>query len=776
MNKVLFFGFLGLVTPLLSQIGPGTWQDHLSINSCNSVTRNGTTLYASYYNGIIKFNEEELSPVPLNKINGLSDIGVRLLRTNPYNKKVLVVYDNCNIDIIDKDENIVNYPSIKLKSLSGKKTINEVTFDKQYAYLACGFGIVVFDTDKLEVRDTYIIGPNASNIEVNQLAIQDSLIFAATPTGIFRANRNTLLNNYQNWRHDTITIPAGPYCGVQNVNGKIISIYSPSSINRADEGKDTIYTLANNIWIKYPPMASGGHTIRKMGPTYENLFSYMDPIGFQVRDVNDGVLKQYLMDYNGDFDYETCQDAYIGKDFSGNISYWVADKRFGLNQRYQYYDPPKKITRNGMSKNRIGNIDIFKGKVAVSPSNIPYTGNGNFLLEGVNILQNYDWSYLSCNDDNNKPVMDVTSVLWDRKDTSVLWVSSWFYGVMKYKNKELIKPSYTGSNTAMPLVTANEPRCAGLSMDKAGNVWFASSDQKNYLNVIKKEGVLQNFIFSVSRGFCRKTFVDRNDQVWVLHESNGGITVVKHNNFTTPQYSFLTAEVGSGNLQANSVYSIAEDLDGKIWIGTSEGISVIYNPGAIFNGGDFDAQPIKIVQDGNVELLLGKEIVTAICIDGANNKWCGTTSGGVYCFSPDGLTQLHHFTVENSPLYSNTIIDIKYDEVTGDLFFGTEMGLQSFRGIVVAGEEVHSEIYAYPNPVKPGYQGNVLIRGLMDGAIVKITDVSGNMVWETKAKGGQIAWPVATLSGSRVTSGVYVVYASTIMGEYRALTKILVVN
>jgi hypothetical protein len=778
MNRALLFIFLVLIFPAFSQIGPRTWEDHLGINSCNSVTRNGTTVYASNYNGLIYFEEHELSIESLNKINGLSDIGVRLLRTNPYNKKVLVIYDNCNIDVIDQHRNIRNYPDIKLKTFNGKKIINEVTFDKHLAYLACGFGIVVFDTEAFEVKETYIIGPNASQLEVRQLALNDSLIFAATPAGMFRANRNTLLNNYVNWRYDTLYLPRGYFCGVQNISGTILGCYCPSNLDHADEGKDSIYTFRPSGWIKYPPMADTGHTIRSMGASYENLFSIADLTGLQVRDVTTGALKQHLASYNGVSDYGTYRDSYIGKNYSGNIAYWVADARFGLNRTYQFYDPWTKIVRNGMNRSTVGNIDIFKGKVAVSPSYIHVTGAGNYSREGVNMLRNGDWSYLKCDQEDGAEMQDVTSVLWDRQDTSVMWVASWYYGVVKYKNNQRVAV-YTPSNTNMPEILPHEPRCSGLSMDATGNLWFANSNQKDYLSVIRKNGIYQNFAFDMSRGFTRKTFIDRNNYIWILHES-GGLTVFRNDNFSTPvqnvNYRWLSNAIGGGNLQSNSVYSIAEDKDGRIWIGTGLGISVIYNPTSLFNGGDFDSQPIKIVQDGNVELLLGKEIVTTIRVDGANNKWCGTYAGGVYCFSPDGQTQLYHFTKENSPLYSNTVLEINYDEVTGDLFFATDRGLQSFRGTIVAGESKYEDVYAYPNPVRPNYQGTVLIRGLMDASIVKITDESGNMVWETKSSGGQVEWPVTTLSHSRVTSGVYLVYASTTDGQFRAITKILVVN
>ncbi|PBQ32209.1 hypothetical protein CNR22_10645 [Sphingobacteriaceae bacterium] len=781
MMRILSFVFTVIFFQAFSQIGPRTWQDHLGINTCNSVTRVGSTIYASYFNGVIRFDEKELAPQTLNKINGLSDIGVRLVRANPYNNKVLIIYDNCNIDVIDANKNLKNYPDIKLKALNGKKLINAVTFDKQFAYLSCGFGIVVFDMDKFETKETYIIGPDAGYLEVNELAFNDSLIFAATPDGMYSANRSKALINYKNWRLDTLNnMPQGYFGGVKNVGGTILTVYNPSHVDYANAGKDTLYIYSNTGWKKYPPMDSVGSFIRFLGPVYENYFSFADLTGLWVLNLADGKSTQHLESYKGEVDYSTLRDAYIGKEANGNVAHWTADARFGLNRFYFFWDNPDKITRNGMNKNTISNTDIFRGKVAVSPSYINNAGTGNYSREGINILKNGEWSYLKCFQDDGAIVNDVTSVLWDRLDTTVLWACSWYYGVIKYKNGKQVTPSYWSGNYPMPGILPGEPRCSGLSMDKSGNLWFANSDVKSYLSVIKRNGQYQNFGFESNRGFIRKTFVDKNNQIWILHERDAGITVYNHKNFNTPQlgvnYRILTNAVGSGRLQSNTVYAIAEDLDGKIWIGTGEGISVFYNPSAIFSGNDFDAQPIKIVQDGNVELLLGKEVVTSIKVDGANNKWCGTLSGGIYCFSPDGQRELYHFTKENSSLYSNTIVEINYDEVTGDLFFATDAGLQSYRGITLAGGETYSDVYAYPNPVKPNYTGSVLIRGLIDDSVVKIADESGNMVWEAKSTGGQIEWPVTTFANNRVSSGVYIVYAATTTGELKALTKVLVVN
>lgn len=785
MNKAFLIFSLFFSLTVFSQVGPGVWQDHTSMSSCYSVTKRGEQVYASYFNGIVKIDEQELSPKTLCKINGLSDIGVRLLRTNPYNNKVLVVYENSNIDILDENDHVTNYAGIKLKTFNGSKVINEIAFDKELAYFACGFGIIVFDTDKLEIKDTYIIGPQASLLEVQQVAVKDSLVFAATTMGVFKGNRTTVLNNFKNWKLDTVSLPKGYYAGVVNVQGNILAYYS----DRTQANHDTVYQYMANHWEKYPPFANKELNIMKTGPVYQNMFSVFDNTSLIVWDFNTGILLQLHNTFQNQVSYGTKRDAHISKNYSGNITHWIADSYFGLYRVYNYFDRVVPVNRNGTHSRYVANIDVRNGKVALSPSYIKNTGNGNYLQEGLNVMEDQEWKYLECKDANGNPIQDITWAFYDRLDKRIMWAASRTYGIMKLQDNKIVRYYNPGTTPGMPSgFDPNSPygtMCSGISTDKDGNIWFSQARIKEYLSVIKRNGQYQNFAFDNTRGYSRKTFVDKNNYVWVLHEDGEGITVFNHKNFSTPvkegtatnyNYKILTNNAGEGNLQSKEAYSIAEDKDGKIWVGTSEGISVFYNSAAIFGTGNFDAQPIKIVQDGNVELLLSKEIVSAIVVDGANNKWVGTMQGGVYCFSPDGLKELHHFTKESSALYSNTVLDLAYDEVTGDVFIATDAGTQSYRGTIVIGEEKYSNVYAYPNPVKPNYQGAVLIRGLMDNSIVKITDESGNMVWEAKSTGGQIEWPLQTFAANRVTSGVYVVYASTTNGEFKAATKILVIN
>jgi hypothetical protein len=276
--------------------------------------------------------------------------------------------------------------------------------------------------------------------------------------------------------------------------------------------------------------------------------------------------------------------------------------------------------------------------------------------------------------------------------------------------------------------------------------------------------------------------VTRSNQIWLQVRTTGigGILVYDHrgtiSDHSDDRIAHLNINPGSGALPSNEVVSMAEDKDGSIWVGTDKGVVVFYNPANIFTSESFDAQSILINQDGHTQKLLETETVTAISIDGANRKWFGTQNSGVYLMSGDGTKELEHFSIDNSPLLSNTILALEVNPVTGEVFIATEKGLISYKGTSTIGETKCEDTYAYPNPVKPGYSGYIAVRGLVTDAHVRITDIAGNMVFETKAIGGQAIWDGKNFNGERVHSGVYIVFAANEDASETCVTKILFVN
>jgi len=272
--------------------------------------------------------------------------------------------------------------------------------------------------------------------------------------------------------------------------------------------------------------------------------------------------------------------------------------------------------------------------------------------------------------------------------------------------------------------------------------------------------------------------INQSDHKWFIRERGGGILVYDDNatpeDHSDDQAKTINTNIGSGNLPTNDVYSIAEDLNGEIWVGTQEGICVFYSPGAVFSNGNFDAQRILLEQDGNIQILLETEAVLSIAVDGANRKWLGTQSSGVFLMSSDGTKEIHHFTSENSPLPSNTVQSIAVDGESGEVFFGTELGLVSFRGTATDGLSTNQCYKVFPNPVRENYEGPIAITGLVRNTNVKITDLVGNLVFETTSEGGQAIWDGRNTKGERVSTGVYLALCTAPEGTSKCVSKIMV--
>jgi hypothetical protein len=267
---------------------------------------------------------------------------------------------------------------------------------------------------------------------------------------------------------------------------------------------------------------------------------------------------------------------------------------------------------------------------------------------------------------------------------------------------------------------------------------------------------------------------DQDNNKWVVLKREVGVLVY---NSASNQVKILTKDVNNGALPSNQVYCAVPDKNGSVWIGTSQGLTILSNPGLIFKTPkeNFDAQQIVIKTGLVYSNFLGTEAINCIKVDGGNRKWIGTRNG-VWYVSSDGYTVLHNFTTANSPLLSNNVLEIGIDEKTGEVFFATDKGIISYMGTSTEPDSHLSNIFIYPNPVRPEYNGLISIKGLIKNTIVKITDISGNLVYETTSNGGTATWDGTTFKGNRAATGVYLIFAAKREGEESQVGKILFIN
>jgi hypothetical protein len=367
-----------------------------------------------------------------------------------------------------------------------------------------------------------------------------------------------------------------------------------------------------------------------------------------------------------------------------------------------------------------------------------------------------------------------------------LYLSSWGKGIVKLEgigSSESLDTvalfNTTNSSGVLKGVggNASDLRTGGITFDENGILWGVQSLVNTPLYSINQEGDFTAYSLSPGAdGVALKDIVTKDGMIFIQSRTNGIYGYKDENGIGIKRK--ITSGIGSGNLPSDKILSLAFDHDGELWIGTDEGLVVLYSPDNVFDGsGNRDARPILFEEEGVVQKLLGENPVSAIHVDGGNQKWLGTRGAGLFLVSPDGLQTIHQFTAENSPLLRNTILSVAADPNTGEVIIATDAGLIGFRGIATPGYVgTNPELVVYPNPIRPGYTGPLFIQGNTSDARIKITDVSGALVNDLQAAGGQAQWDGNKIDGSAVASGVYLIYATDDLGEITAQGKVLIVR
>ena len=767
------------------------WRDHLPYSNAYSVTHQGNKIYAVSEECIFSYNKDDNTYQKLNKINGLSDIEPALVKNNPYNNTLVVAYKNSNIDII-KNGGTTNVSDLLHKQNFGNKIINSITFSGKLAYLACGFGIAVFDTDALQFQDTYIIGPGGTNLNVYQVAVNDSAIYAATNQGIFYALLSSSnLASYTNWKQFTnLPVPNSVYNGVVNFGGNIYASYSGNLSPNPPSGNiqiDTLYKFDGTSWTKYP-FNIGADKILYINVSDDNKqFIIINYTGFRAYDISG----TNLINSSGSFPnliYAQSKISDIIPDPTDAGWYWEANNVYGLLKLKNTTTNPQQYKINGPAYNGGAQIQIKDDRVIVAPVYLGYqTKYAEYLQYGVFSFLDDVWTSINRSFPPANPFGDINCVAFDYNDKTHYYAGSFGNGLIEVKD-DSTQNIYTYTNSILPvrnysLNTQNQ--VTGLCTDINNNLWIGCNDTCAILTVKKSDNTWVKLNFSNLTGgpngvLVNQVLTDSSNQTWVATFGAGIFLYKNDGNFTQPNASNskqLINAANKGGLPTNNIICLALDKNNDIWVGTDQGVYVFYNPNSILtetNG--WDAQPIYVQQDGQTQLLLATDAVTSIFVDGANNKWIGTVSSGLFCFSADGQTQLYHFTIDNSPLFSNSIVNVNVSGKTGEVFIITDKGIQSFQNTTEEGNTNFEDVYAYPNPVKPGYTGPILIHGMVSGASVQIVDGGGNFVYETTSAGGQATWNGENFKGKRVASGIYMVICAMPDGSQKKMTKILLLN
>jgi hypothetical protein len=525
---------------------------------------------------------------------------------------------------------------------------------------------------------------------------------------------------------------------IYSINGGVMLFsFSPGVINSSFDIAAEGFTVSSSGSLKY---------YRSDGSLLKSISSY----GWGIPNISQGII------FNNDL--------------------WIADKNYGLIQGRDMTTFTN-LSLNSPASNNVAGIASTDGKTILCAGGTDNSWNNLKNSLQVSVYENNQFLNIVSGTE-----ADAMRSFIDPGNSSHFFVSSWGDGLLEYNNNTLVK-HYNSSNS--PLQNGSTPgsgiKICGLAMDKLKNLWITRSDAEGSIRILKPDGSWILYPLTIEAPIIGDIISTANGQKWITLPGSNGLFIIDDNG--TPDVfaddrTVKLAVTDSDDEIINTVFSEAEDLDGNIWIGTDQGPVIYYNTGNIFED-DVRGYRIKIPRNdgsGLADYLLGSESITSIAVDGANRKWLGTKSSGAYLLSADGTTMLKNYNELNSPLFSDSISAVAVDNVTGEVWFGTSRGVLSVRETATSGKQSFSDVYSFPNPVRADYFGNVTITGLMKNTEIKITDVSGNLVYETISEGGQASWDLTTYNGRRVSTGVYLIFCANGDGSKSCVTKILVIG
>ena len=769
-----FILFLMLSYTATGQIGTGQWRLHVPARKAIDIVAGNGLVYTAFENGLLEYDPIANETSTLNAVNGLSDINLTCLTFDASRKTLYIGYENGNLDKL-QDNRITNIPAIKLAQIPGSKKINKIVSYGNFIYLATGFSIVKIDPIKDEVKDTWY--PTNGNDPILDLAFKNDTVFALTATRMFAGNiGNFALADPSEWIVDSrlITLTTTDnYKEIEFVGDDLFVLF-----NKVNYGEDSVFK------------------IKTAGLELVNNETFSMEI-FSISNQNEKLALQIaggVFVYNTDYSYHLVANSYsfggVPKPtasvvYDGNL--WIADSEIGL-VRYTNENSSTLISFEGPPKKAFYSMDWEAGKMAFASGGLSSI-EATYNTGGVYVFEDEKWALFDKDNMplwNNQNIWDFLTVSIDPTNTKRIAVGTYSQiPVSIIENNALVTDTFTPNNSPLEYTEngATSAMVTAVKYDTEGNLWVLNGYAENPLKALTKEGTWFSFDCgnAAKNKLSKKMVIDYNGNKWFAIENGGLFGYNDNNSISNPaddKKVNLNTNENTGALPSNTINALAVDFDNEIWIGTDNGFAILYNSANAFDAepGEYNAQRIKLEYEGNVEYVLGNTNITDIEVDGGNRKWFGTANSGILLLSPDGQTILQQFTTENSPLISNVIIDLKLDQSTGELFIITDKGLVSYRTDASYEDSEYSTVTVFPNPAHPDFEGPITIQGIRYNSDVKITDIAGNLVYQTTSNGGTATWNGKTLSGQKVATGVYLIWTAANEGKGRKVGKVLVVH
>jgi hypothetical protein len=741
-RSLFFIGYWLLSLQVIAQAPPiGSWRAHHSYAGTLQVVK-GDKIYTATPEAIFSTNSSGQFEY-YNKLTGLSDASIATIQWDSETEQLVVAYTNNNMDVI-KGGLVKNIYDLVRTSRIQK--INSIYCEKGMAYVNTNIGVVVIDLFKYEIKESWILGSSGNTLEVFSLTKGTGNWYAATQNGIYTtAVSNTNIADAKSW---TVFYNAANNLPVKKISsaptGLIIEKNDSLLLIQPAATTTLFYKASEQIkaWQFTEQKITIATTDKQTSKARAHQFTIGNATGL--------IFEQ--------------PDTFINPNdciFSNGII-WISDQVTGLIQLDLSTSSFVKMIPGGPG-GQITTALLASSAGVLAASNTK---------KGWAILENGKWQAQKGLDS----VTGVQSIAINHLDNSI-WLTTSELGVAKWQNNKV--QLFNPRNSSLMGTTNNSCFTSGVVADSKGNSWVSNTGTTKSIHVYQPDGKWTGFINPFGMTDAGTLEIDDIGQIWGTTKNANGLFVYNPGSSLTSstddRWKQYKAGTGIGNLPSNQVNCAAKDKNGFIWVGTDRGIGIIQCVENIFTAAGCDALLPVVQQDRFAGLLFKDENVQTIAVDGADRKWVGTQNG-VWLISATGEKVIYRFSTNNSPLLGNDISKISIDPLTGEVFIATNNGLCSFRSTATEAVTAQQKVLVFPNPVPPGYSGSIAIRGLTNNALVKITNLYGALVYQTRSLGGQAIWDGKNTNGTKVASGVYLIICRDDSGAEKIATKITIVQ
>lgn len=751
MKTKLFIFITMIFTSLNAQNDKARWNDLFSYSNVKLLEEVNGVIYCGTENGIFLFNPKNPTNdwIKLNKTNFLNNVGVSAMAYDKESDSFLVGYENGGLDLLRSGESTMVL-DIKWNGFSGDKKVNHILINDGIAFISGAFGIVSYDLKDEEFKETTrtnsakIDDVTILNIVVNDATILNNKLYIATSKGIFSSELTSKKLNNPNINLWT----------VQNLNQNV------SNIELFE--KEIYYSVENELkTISGTPVSEAFNFIEDLKLSNEKLIIIQNN---QISVLGSGDYSKSEINFNTAISIDNIV-------YGGSVNHGIIN----LSNLEEFYP-------DGPFNNKAWSVTTKNGKVWIAPGGTEGYTAPIQNEDGFSMYNGKKWNHFSS--ECLGTARDITTVSVNPTNDKNFVIGSF----NKVDNNTRLFEFNTDFSTNLSncrdeykLILNTEipgSRISGVKFDALGDLYIGASFPSNF-----------------SQDWKVTFYAKRTNNSWITYGPESGNESVALSPSVTDSYVYYPVARNGGiivfdknlgkvqsintsnsKLPINNVLAIANDKTNNLWIGTGQGLVVLYSADDSVKNNTVNVEPIVIIQDGIPEALLTDVGIYSIKVDNANRKWIATNGAGVYYVSESGEETKLHFTSKNSPLPSDIVYDVSIDETTGKVFFATEKGVVSYNGDVSTETNNFNDAIAYPNPYRPEYTGNITIKNLPNRALVKITDIVGNLLFEKKADGGVIEWNTNNSKGKPVASGIYLVLMTNADGTETKTLKLAVVR